>query len=174
MTSLININTINDKLAYINGAGVPVTDYKFSVTRTINQTIRRSRLYTKIEWDTTIFDTAFNFDTVKYQYNVPITGYYLFNLSVRSDGRLPGTYSTYGIKAALFVNNELTYEAFVSYNTVPSINFESCAQPTLSHVVHLSKNDIVDCRVYIDADTDNINIRCDKKYTFFSGHFLTI
>lgn len=175
MSALINLSDFGTKIDTLNTNTPSITACKFSVTRTVNQTIKRSRIYTKIEWNHTIFDTNYDFDTTNtYAYKAPQSGYYLFNLSVRGDGRLPGTYSTYGIKIGLFINNVINNEVFVGYNTVPSINYESCVQPTLSHVLRIEKNDIVDCRVYIDSDTNNQNIRCDKKYTFFSGHFLTL
>lgn len=83
---LNSIGTTQGAVLHRNATSwVAIAPPVFNVTLSANQTIT-SGVYTKINFDTVIFDPEGYFDTVNYQYEPLVAGYYQINAIVEADG----------------------------------------------------------------------------------------
>lgn len=140
--------------------------FKFSASRSTNQTLGASSSFTKISWDTERYDSNSNYDNVtNYQYTIPVTGYYLINSSCI-------------ITAGAGTNTNFIYSVFVNGAEAARGSFASSvvASSGLSLSVFLTgfltAGDTVDVRCYYE-NAVNAPIITGSGVNAFAAHLLS-
>ena len=139
----------------------------FSVKLSANQNISETTL-TKVEYDTTEFDTDSAFDTSNYKFTVPSgkDGLYLFNATARLDS---GANANLVLGYLWLYKNGAAYKRSYDYfNTSNIRSYSAMVTATLD----LAVGDYIEMYGYINAVDNTGGTISSLSYTHFSGHKL--
>jgi hypothetical protein len=161
--SNLNIERALDAIARAllsNNLSLGRNPYKFSVYRTAAMNSAASA-FTKINFDTKLYDTGVNFDaTTNFRFTAPVTGYYHFNWSATSAAA-----STRWV-SALFKN--------VSVEVGRGVDFAMAANPAGSvgsKDVFLTAGDTVEVQLFANAA---IAVQPGLNFTYFEGFLISL
>ena len=151
-----------------NASGDVVTNTPaFGVKLSANQNISEITL-TKIQYDTTEFDTDSAFNTSNYRFTVPAgkAGLYLFNSTARLDS---GVNANLVIGQLFLYKNGSAYKRSYNYYTTNNIRSYSAM---VTATLDLNAGDYIEMYGYINAADNTGGTISGLTYTHFSGHKL--
>ena len=139
----------------------------FSVKLSANQNISETTL-TKVQYDTTEFDTDSAFDTSNYKFTVPAgkAGLYLFSSTARLDS---GVNANLIIGQLFLYKNGSGYKRSYDYFTTSDIRSYSAM---VTATLDLSVGDYIEMYGYINSVDNTGGTISSLTYTYFSGHKL--
>jgi hypothetical protein len=151
-----------------NASGDVVTNTPaFSVKLSANQNISETTL-TKIQYDTTEFDTDSAFDTSNYKFTVPSgkAGLYLFSSTARLDS---GANANLVLGQLFLYKNGAAYKRSYDYFTTSNIRSYSAM---VTATLDLSVGDYIEMYGLINSVDNTGGTISSLTYTHFSGHKL--
>ena len=115
--------------------------------------------YTKLAFNTKIFDTATAFDsTTNYRFQPTVAGYYQINVTITA-----GTSATGGLYTAIFKNGSI----YTQGNVLP-LNASININPVINQLMYLNGTDYIEIYAYQNSGT-SLNIGSNGTNQIFSG-----
>ena len=115
--------------------------------------------YTKLAFNTKIFDTATAFDaTTNYRFQPTVAGYYQINATITA-----GTSATGALYTAIFKNGSI----YTQGNVIP-LNASININPVINQLMYLNGTDYIEIYAYQNSGT-SLNIGSNGTNQIFSG-----
>lgn len=158
-------------LVYPKGGASPVimqNPYKFSAYLSAPQTGIADATFTKVAFDSRLFDTGSNFDAVtNRRFTAPVAGFYQINAYATM---LSTANNAFEGKVCLYKNGTILHSTDL-YPTVAGTS--SYLTGTLSDVVQLAASDYLEIFVWQDVNTGTTTLVAGTVGTRFNGYLVS-
>jgi len=129
---------------------------KCAVTLGTDQNNITATTFTRVLFDTEVYDTGSDFDTVNHRFTAPVSGYYLVNLGISWSSPVADTYYS----CAVYVNGTRVDRTW-SFFHASAINFLTSS---VSAVVYVAAGQYIEGYVYHTGGADTPDLRSGRTY----------